>query len=242
MALRDQPYLPLYVQDFLTDEKLNECSAKSVGVYIKIMCVMHKSDDYGKILLKQKDKIGANNIENFSLKLTKHLPFSKIIIEESIKELIDEKVLYIDNDMLCQKRMIKDNGLSLLRSEIGKIGGKKTQFANKLGKANIKAKAKAKEQPNTEYEIEYVNELIKNAWIKFKDYKKTQFNFNYKSVKSEQIAINDFVKLCNNNYDNADKIINQTIVNGWKGLFELKENNTSEKIKAPVIKEQTEIR
>lgn len=26
MALRDQPYLPLYVQDFLTDEKLRECS------------------------------------------------------------------------------------------------------------------------------------------------------------------------------------------------------------------------
>ena len=43
MALREQPYLPLYVQDFLTDEKLNECSAESTGVYIRLMCIMDKA-------------------------------------------------------------------------------------------------------------------------------------------------------------------------------------------------------
>ena len=124
MALRDQPYLPLYVNIFLTDEKLNECSAKSVGVYIKIMCLMHKSEEYGKILLKQKDLIGANIIENYALKFTKHLPFSKTIIEESLRELIDEKVLFLEDDKLCQKRMIRDNELSIIRSEIGSKGGK----------------------------------------------------------------------------------------------------------------------
>ena len=56
MALRDQPYLPLYVQDYLTDEKLNNCSASSQGIYIKIMCLFHKCDPYGGILLKQNDK------------------------------------------------------------------------------------------------------------------------------------------------------------------------------------------
>ena len=35
MALRNQPYIPLYVQDFLTDEKLNQCSPASQGIYIK---------------------------------------------------------------------------------------------------------------------------------------------------------------------------------------------------------------
>jgi len=59
MALRDQPYLPLYVQDIMTDEKLNECSAASHGIYIKgIMCLMHKSETYGKIMLKHKGMIG----------------------------------------------------------------------------------------------------------------------------------------------------------------------------------------
>ena len=39
MALRDQPYLPLYVLDFLVDEKLAYCSAESTGVYIRLMCM-----------------------------------------------------------------------------------------------------------------------------------------------------------------------------------------------------------
>ena len=56
MSLRNQPYFPLYVQDFLTDEKLNCCSASSQGVYIKIMCLLHKSEVYGELMLKQKDK------------------------------------------------------------------------------------------------------------------------------------------------------------------------------------------
>jgi len=56
MALRDQPYLPLYVQDYLTDEKLNECSPATQGVYIKLLCVLHKMEEYGTILLKQKRK------------------------------------------------------------------------------------------------------------------------------------------------------------------------------------------
>ena len=72
MALRDQPYIPLYIQDFLTDEKLIECSAESTGVYIRLMCIMHKSDEYGTILLRQKDKQNSNNCLNFANKLAKH--------------------------------------------------------------------------------------------------------------------------------------------------------------------------
>ena len=60
MALRNSPYLPLYVQDFLTDEKLADCSANANGVYIRLMCILHKSEPYGKILLKQKYKQNAS--------------------------------------------------------------------------------------------------------------------------------------------------------------------------------------
>lgn len=151
MALRNQPYIPLYVQDFMTDEKLAECSASSTGVYIRIMCLMHKSDEYGTILLKQKDKQNSNQIVNFAYKLLKHLPYSYEIILESLEELINEGVLQINEDKLLQKRMIKDNQLSIVRSEIGSKGGKKTQLA------------KAKVQPNPEYETDTETEnIIKN--------------------------------------------------------------------------------
>lgn len=152
MALRDQPYLPLYVQDYLTDEKLNECSASTQGVYIKIMCVMHKSDEYGCILLEQKYKQTDDQVKNFALKLVKHLPFSEQEIYSSLTELLNEKVLHLLDDKIYQKRMVKDNELSLKRSEAGQKGGIASQFA--------KANAKPKEEPNSEYENEYEIETV----------------------------------------------------------------------------------
>jgi len=154
MALRNQPYIPLYVQDFLTDEKLNECSPSSTGVYIKIMCVMHKSKEYGKILLKQKDKHSKSKIECFARKLNKNMSFTEGVIQNALEELVKEDVLYIDGDYLCQKRMIRDNELSLKRAEAGSKGGKKTQLA----KANQEANEEANPENEDENESEYVYE------------------------------------------------------------------------------------
>jgi len=151
MALRDQPYLPLYVQDYLTDEKLNMCSPASQGVYIKIMCVFHKSETYGGILLKQKDKQNESTCLNFALKFAKLLPFDLFIIKSALDELLEENVLQIDGDFLFQKRMVKDGNLSEIRALAGKKGGKNTQN-------HIKNFAKAKSKANTEDEYEDENE------------------------------------------------------------------------------------
>lgn len=154
MALRDQPYLPLYVQDIMTDEKLNECSAATHGIYIKgLMCLMHKSEEYGKILLKQKYKQTSKQDVSMSLKfalqLTKHLPYSIDEIKNAIEELIHEEVCYFDGDYLCQKRMIRDNEISEARSLAGKKGGGNPKF--------VKTKLQTNTQTNTEYEYEYEN-------------------------------------------------------------------------------------
>ncbi len=146
MALRDQPYLPLYIQDFLTDEKLRECSPESIGVYIMIMCIMHKSKDYGIILLGQKDKQNPQQNKNFACKLVRHLPWPELIILKCLDELLNEKVLLIDGDQLMQKRMVEDNRISLLRSKAGSKGF----FA--------KAKISAKGVANTENETVIENE------------------------------------------------------------------------------------
>lgn len=167
MALRDQPYLPLYIQDYLTDEKLNECLPASQGVYVKIMCLMHKSKEYGCILLEQKHKQSDKQVENFALKLVNHLTFSKEVLLSALEDLLENNVLRIDGDRLEQKRMIKDNYISVERSKAGKMGGNKGSFA----KAKGKAKGKAKTQANSEYENEYENEGdIKPDVLQFTDH------------------------------------------------------------------------
>lgn len=136
MALRDQPYLPLYVQDFMTDEKLAECSAEANGVYIRIMCLMHKSEEYGKIALSGKDIAQFGNtgiLDMFAGKLVKHMPFTVDVIRKALDELIEEKVLYVDATKLCQKRMIKDAQISEVRAAAGRKGADKTnQKAEKV--------------------------------------------------------------------------------------------------------------
>lgn len=155
MALRDQPYLPLFVQDFMTDEKLSECSASATGVYIRVMCLMHKNDPYGKILLKQKNKQTTNQIKNFASQLAKQMPYDFHTVANALVELIDENVLLMENGVITQKRMVRDNEISVNRASSGKKGGKKTQKKNKdFALANALAKSKA----NSEYENEYEND------------------------------------------------------------------------------------
>ncbi len=151
MALRNQPYIPLYVQDYLTDEKLNMCSLETQGFYIKLMCILHKSEEYGIILLKQRDKQNKNIALNFAVKISKQLPIQIIIIEKCLLELVDENVILIENDKLIQKRMVKDNSISEERAKSGKKGGVKTQS---FAKAKVKAKS---EDVN---EDEYVNKDV----------------------------------------------------------------------------------
>lgn len=150
MALRNQPYIPLYVQDYLTDEKLNECSPASQGIYIKLMCLMHKSEEYGCVLLEQKYKQHDKPMLNFALKLVKHLPFSEIDLYLSLEDLLENDVIQLNGDRIEQKRMIKDNYISQVRANAGKKGGEKTQFA--------KAKPQAKGKANSEYENAIENE------------------------------------------------------------------------------------
>jgi hypothetical protein len=157
MALRNQPYLPLYVQDFMTDEKLIECSPGATGIYIKILCVLHKSEKYGTILLQQKDKQTEYPLKNFALKLAKYLPWDPQTIETGLKELTEQNVVQIEGDQLSQKRMVKDNALSETRSEAGKAGG----FHKHLAIAKPEAKPLANTESESEDEIE--SDLLKKV-------------------------------------------------------------------------------
>lgn len=182
MALRNQPYIPLYVQDFLTDEKLNCCSASSQGVYIKIMCVLHKQEEYGCLnLFKQKDKQNSSMIINFASKLSKQITFDEETIKVALSELVEEGVLTIDGDKLYQKRMVKDNTISELRSLAGKKGGGNPV----LFKQEVKQDLKQTDKQNTEYENEYENVNNKKENKGVKGEKEITWRTDFETYKKE---------------------------------------------------------
>lgn len=67
------------------------------------------------------------------------------------------------------------------------------------------------------------SEQFINHWQLWKQFKKEQFRFTYKGIISEQAALISLSELSNNDEQIAIRIINQSISNGWRGLFNLKE-------------------
>jgi uncharacterized protein YdaU (DUF1376 family) len=162
MALTNQPYLPLYVDDYLSDEKLNQCEPSSEGIYIRIMGMMHKSKDYGSIELTPFDeakheqkvsKLKANekqtelikfldcNADDFYLmacKVQTMIGRDLTLVVSALIDLVGNDVLQFTNKILVQKRMKKDGEKSKIRANAGAKGGKKEKQT--LSKKEAKAK------------------------------------------------------------------------------------------------------
>lgn len=233
MALRDLPYIPLNVKDFLTDEKLNECSPEATGVYIKLICIMHKFEPYGTILLKQKDKQNDDQVMNFAEKISNHLSFKLKAIYSGLVELIAQDVLQIDGDALFQKRMVRDAQISDIRSGVGRIGGKSTQSNNAPKKVVTKVK---KEFDMSFVEPDYLPAW--QAWIKHKKEKRQ----NYASEDTLKIAYNKLLKCSQNDPKKALLLIIDAVGNNYAGFFPYKPqmDNTEAKGKAEKIISQNE--
>ena len=115
----------------MTDEKLAECSPHATGIYIRIMCLMHKSERYGMLLLKDKYKKSGNMHHDFASMLVRHMPYTIDEIEIGISELIENNVLYYEDNYICQKRMISDYDLSEKRASAGANGGNAARYTSK---------------------------------------------------------------------------------------------------------------
>lgn len=123
------------------------------------------------------------------------------------------------------------------------VNAKETQSKRKVNAKETQSKRELPTNNNdnnvnndNNIEILIFSNLKKDTWLKWIDFKKSQFKFQYKTKESEQIALNELIKLSNDNNSIAEKIINQSIAKGWKGLFELKTNGGN--IQLPEIKKQ----
>lgn len=75
----------------------------------------------------------------------------------------------------------------------------------------------------------FESDAFKNWWNIWLKYKKEEHKQSYKSSITIQAALKRLSEISNGNETTAIKIIEQSIANCWKGLFELKQqtNGTS---------------
>jgi hypothetical protein len=73
----------------------------------------------------------------------------------------------------------------------------------------------------------FSEEFINGSWQLWKRYKQESFKFSYKSIETEQAAINQLETISEKNEPAAKQIVEQSICNGWKGFFPLKSSKTN---------------
>ena len=88
-----------------------------------------------------------------------------------------------------------------------------------------KRKEKIREEKKRDVVCPFDGIEFMNLWEQWKEYKSKEHNFNYKSVQSEQAGLNKLANLSNGNEQKAIQIIMQSLENGWKGLFDVKQSN-----------------
>jgi len=174
--------------------------------------------------------------------------------EKEIEELIDKrKIIKIREKNGVN--MIQINFLDIQYSKFSVISDRRAEAGSKGGRVERKmkrTKTKAKQmldnnnillnKNKNNNKIYITGDLLSNClnidypfnspkfrrtWRKWIRYKREEFNFKYKSSATQQTALNHLQTISNNDVENAIEIINRSMSNGWKGLFELRNNYNS---------------
>ena len=72
------------------------------------------------------------------------------------------------------------------------------------------------------FDFEELEELNVEVWKKWRAYRKETFRLTYKPI-GEKAAIGKLMRLSQGCHEVQEQIIQQSIENGWKGIFDLKE-------------------
>ena len=143
----------------------------------------------------------------------------------------------LENDaMICTKGMRKTTCLTVCNydsyQELQQTNNRQTTDKQQANNTQITTNKNEKNDKNEKNEknnkadawILKVDEQYREIISMFVDYKKSK-NQAYKNEKSFMLMANKLISMSNNNPDNAKKIVEQSMINNWAGLFELKQNN-----------------
>lgn len=127
-------------------------------------------------------------------------------------------------------RLITDSLNKSEHSEINPKGiGNKSDGASEINPKNNTIKDNTIKNNNSKGEnsIKYPFEskAFILVWEDWKQYKKDEFNFKYKSPKTEQAGLNSLKKKSGNNENLAIEILQRSIECGYRGFFEIKKDD-----------------
>lgn len=198
------PAFLLYPQDFLIG--CAEMTNEQIGQYFRILCYIH-----------QKGRMTDKTIS---------------LLVGSISDIVRLKFGLDENGCLVNKRLEEEiqkrANFVKSRKDNGSMGGRpKKQKPSGKPKQNLPEDVNVNKDVNIIYP--YNGEKFKIVWGMWKEYKKKEHGFSYKTTISEQGALDKLKKISNNSEQASIEIIKESISQGWEGFFKLKNENNGTK-------------
>lgn len=110
------PAFQFYPADWRKDPGVQSLSFHDRGIWFEILCLMHESEQRGRLLLNGKAMPDEA--------LARLLGLDKQILTKTLTTLLEYGVASRDNDgALMNRRMVRDENLRAIRQTVGKLGG-----------------------------------------------------------------------------------------------------------------------
>lgn len=110
------PAFQFYPADWKKDIKVQTLSFEERGIWFEILCLMHESEDRGKLVINKKpmDEEMISRLISCDLETLK----------KALKKILELGVAYKDkNEIIFNKRMVNDEKIIKIRRKCGKKGG-----------------------------------------------------------------------------------------------------------------------
>lgn len=203
------PAFLFYSSDFLNG--VADLTMEERGQFITLLCLQHQKGTLTDKTIRL--SLGSVSVDVLS-KFSKDKDGN--FFNERLQEEIEKRIQFTES-----------------RRNNGSKGGRPKNNTKPLGLAKHNLMEDVNENENEDVntnvnkekvELPFESYEFQDAWEQFKFYKKKEFKFTYKTKQSERAALKELLTLSKGHEDIAIKIINQSLANGWKGLFNLKED------------------
>lgn len=136
-----------------------------------------------------------------------NFPNSKVKAQQSAIEILDKLHIDLNSYQTLSEDLPKD---------YGNVNDTGNENGNENGNEDVKAQKSQVIYP-------FKSDHFMKYWNLWKEYKKKEFGFTYKSTISEQAALKKLTEMAGAEND-AIAIIEQSMAGGWKGFFNIKQN------------------
>lgn len=206
LFMSKDPAVLFYTSDFLsgTFTMTNE----QVGKYIRLLCLQHQ-----KGRLTEKDMLSICSAYDSEI-------WEKFKMEDGY--YLNEKM---SNETIRRQKFSESRRNNALTP--------KSESTSKAYAQHMETETETRTVTINKTKIivlPFETEKFAEYWSMWKDYKKTQFKFTFKTPQSEQAALKDLINLANGDENESINIIEQSMAKGWKGLFKLKNETNATRI------------